>query len=89
MADVSSVARLRYIVLHNSHHHLCFYCASCFFAVGVTGASCCNFQLKSLFMKNMLDALLLSTYTLNVLFVLLKCTIPLIFHPSDRFVIFA
>ena len=28
----------------------------------------------------MLDALFMSTCTLNVLFVLIKCTIPLIFH---------
>ena len=31
-------------------------------------------------MKSLLDALFLSTYTLNVLFVLIKCTMPLKFH---------
>ena len=47
--------------------------------VGETWASCCNFQLKSFLVKTMLDALFLSTYKLNVLFMLIKCTIPLIF----------
>ena len=42
--------------------------------------SCYNFQLKSLFVKSMLDTLYLSTHTLNILFVLMQCTIPLIFH---------
>ena len=32
----------------------------------------------------MLDALFLSTYTLNLLFVLIKCTISLIFHTVVR-----
>ena len=35
---------------------------------GETGASCYNFQLKSLFVKSMLDELFLSTYTVNLLF---------------------
>ena len=43
-----------------------------------TGANC--FFSQSLFVKSMLYALFLSTYTLNLLFVLMKCTIPLIFH---------
>ena len=30
----------------------------------------------------MLDALFLSTYTLNLLFVLIKCAMPLIFRPK-------
>ena len=38
-----------------------------FYHVGETGASCYNFQLKSLFVKSMLDALFLSTYTLHLL----------------------
>ena len=45
-----------------------------------TGSSCYNFQIKSLFAKSTLDALFLSTYTLHLLFVLIKCTMPLIFH---------
>ena len=48
--------------------------------VGETGASCYNFQLKSLFVKSTLDALFPSTYTLSLLFVLINCAIPLIFH---------
>ena len=47
---------------------------------GETGASCYNFQLKSLFVKSMLDELFLSTYTVNLLFVLINCTIPLIYQ---------
>ena len=45
-----------------------------------TGASCYNFQLKSLFVKCMLDTLFLSTYTLNVdlLFLLIK-----MYHVND------
>ena len=52
--------------------------------VGETGASCCNFQLKSLFVKSMLDALFLSMYILNLLFVLIECTKPMIFHVIVR-----
>ena len=37
-----------------------------------TGNSCCNVQLKSRFVKSILDALFLSTYALNILFVLIK-----------------
>ena len=48
--------------------------------VGETGASCYNFQLKTLFVISMLDALFLSAYTLSLSFVLINCTIPLIFH---------
>ena len=48
--------------------------------IGETGASCNTFQVKSLFMKSMIDALFLSTYTLISLFVLIKHTIPLIFR---------
>ena len=48
--------------------------------VGETGASCCNVQLKLLLVKSMLDALFRATYTLNVLLVLIKCTMPLILH---------
>ena len=48
--------------------------------VGEIGASSYNFQLKSVFVKNMLDTLYLSTDTLHLLFVLMQCTIPLIFH---------
>ena len=39
-----------------------------------------NFQLKSLFVKSMLDVLFLSMYILSLLFILINCTIPLIFH---------
>ena len=35
---------------------------------GETGESCYNFQLKSLFVKSMLDALFLSTHTLHLLY---------------------
>ena len=52
--------------------------------VGETDAGCYNFQLKSRFVKSMLYALFLSTYTLNVLFVLITCSMPLIFHIVDR-----
>ena len=48
--------------------------------VGETGASYYNFQLKSLFVKSMLDALFLSTHTARLLFEFIHCTIPLIFH---------
>ena len=48
--------------------------------IGETGASCYNFQLKSLFVKSMLYALFSSTYTLHFLFVLMDCTKPLTFH---------
>ena len=51
---------------------------------GETGASCYNFQLKSCFKKSMLDALFMLTYTLNVVFVLLMCTIPLVFRSVVR-----
>ena len=46
--------------------------------------SCYIFQLKSLFVKSMIDASFLSTHTLNSLFVLLKYTIPLIFRIAVR-----
>ena len=36
------------------------------------------------FVKSMLDALFLSTHTLNLLFVLMKYTIPMIFHITVR-----
>ena len=52
--------------------------------VGETKASCYYFQLKSLFAKHMIDALFLSTCTLNSLFVLIKYTMPLIFHVVVR-----
>ena len=45
-----------------------------------TRASCYNFQLKSFVVKIMFDALFMSTCTLNVLFVLIKYTIPLLFR---------
>ena len=48
-------------------------------SVGETGANCKKIQLKSLFVKSMIDALFLSTHTLNSLFVLIKHAIPLIF----------
>ena len=49
--------------------------------VGETGARCYNFLLKPLLVKSMLHALFLS---LNLLFVLIKCTIPMIFHIRVR-----
>ena len=52
----------------------------CFASIGETGAGCENFQLRSLFVKSMLDALFLSNLRLNLLFVLINCTVPLIFH---------
>ena len=48
--------------------------------VGETGASYYNLQL--IFVKSMLDALFISTYTLNLLFVLIKCT--MILHIIGR-----
>ena len=64
--------------------------------IGETGTSCYWFKLKSLFVKSMIDALkslfvkrmidalFLSTYSLSVLFVLINCTVPLIFHTIGR-----
>ena len=37
-------------------------------------------------MKSVLDALFLSTYILSLLFVLINCTIPLIFHIAVRLI---
>ena len=61
------------------------FCVCTWDRVGETRASCYNVQLKS-FVKSMLDALFLSMYTLNVLFVLIKCTIPLIFRTIDKYI---
>ena len=70
---------------YKSHFHLQVFqeCENRQNMFKVTPVSSYNFQLKSIFAKSVIDALFVSTYTLNSLFVLIKYIIPLIFCIVD------